>query len=104
MSEKKRFRFVCNMTCLFLFLAIVYILSIGPVFAKVMHLTRDALDSGKVDPVFSSENFDAFYAPLKWVAKKNLFIEDLLYDYMFFCSDWIYPEDSQEYFELPKRN
>ncbi|WP_417387132.1 hypothetical protein [Gimesia sp.] len=100
MSEKKRTRFISIAGCSLLFLLVLYVVSTGPVFAKTMHSTRESLDSGEIDLIFSLQNFDVFYAPLKGVVRNNPFLEDLLYNYLFFCSEALYPEDHAGYFEL----
>jgi len=100
MSENKRSKFIRFSGYTLLFFLIFYVLSIGPFFAKTMHSTRESLDTGKIELVFSFDNFELVYAPLKGAAKKNLFLEDLLYDYLFFCSESIYPLDHAGDFEL----
>ncbi|WP_417392523.1 hypothetical protein [Gimesia sp.] len=66
----------------------------------MMHTNRESLDTGEIELIFSFDNFDAVYAPLRWAAKKNPSLEDLLYDYLFFCSESIYPLDHAGDFEL----
>ncbi|QDT92145.1 hypothetical protein [Gimesia algae] len=100
MTEKKRIRFISIAGYTILFLLVFYVSSIGPFNAKMMHSVRESLDSGKIDPIFTFDNFDAVYAPLTGAANKIPFLEDLLYDYLIFCSESIYPLDHAGDFEL----
>ncbi len=69
--------------------------STGPFYAKVLNskiIARDTPELMDADSIFSGENLVFLYAPLFWAGKKNQFIDELLFDYQYFCFKTMYPE------------
>lgn len=95
MSENKRSMLLRFLGCAIPVLLVAYVLSVGPVFAKVViiefafdHPIEFASDPPELvgpDSIFTFENYGAFYAPLIWVCEKNPYIGELLSDYENYC-------------------
>lgn len=91
MSESNRSKFIKFIGYTIPILLLAYVLSVGPTYAIVTNsILERELPSTLVHPGITSfysefEQFESFYAPLLWIGEKNLFIYELLADYMEFC-------------------
>ncbi|QDT96297.1 hypothetical protein V144x_17510 [Gimesia aquarii] len=93
MSEKKRWKVLRFVGYAIPILLVIYVLSVGPVYAKVLNsclMARHTHELVESDSIFSNMNIESFYAPLFWTAENNQFIGELLFDYQYFCFEIIY--------------
>lgn len=90
MTEKKRWKVLRFLDYAIPILLVVYVLSIGPVYAIVG--SQYQLVISKRSVFFTFENYRSFYAPLIWVCDKNTYIGELLNYYGLFCYATMYPD------------
>ncbi|WP_339727779.1 hypothetical protein [uncultured Gimesia sp.] len=79
MSESKRSRFISYLGYTIMFLVIAYPLSVGPVVSFISKSQGDMLDAA------TRRDLQTFYAPLIYVAKKDITIANCLEGYVQFC-------------------
>lgn len=93
MSEKKRWKLIHYLGYAIPLLLVVYVLSIGPVYAV---FTNSVLEShNNTNPIskrMDYRSFDSFYAPVFWVENRSRFIDEILNDYREYCFIKMYPD------------
>lgn len=94
MAGKKRWKLIQVIGYAISILLVVYVLSIGPVSAKVFNsngsggCTFQPVDT---DSFFSVENYLTFYDPLLRIVDTNQFLKDSYYHYSLFCRSMLNP-------------
>lgn len=78
MSAKKNFSIIQKTACVLLILAVVYVLSIGPVFAL-----HEPTMIGVHDEFYDFT--ETFYAPLILAIERNALVRNLFTEYLDFC-------------------
>lgn len=95
MPENKRSIFKRFMGYTIPFLMVFYVLSTGPFYATVLNsrlIARHTSEPVESDSIFSNENLVSLYALLFWAGQKNQFIDELLFDYQYFCFEIMYAD------------
>lgn len=90
MSENKESKFLRVAYYALPILLVVYVLSIGPVYAIVGSQSQIVIP--KRSAIFTFENYGSFYAPLIWAAQENSYIRVSLDSYGLFCYVTMYPD------------
>lgn len=92
MAVKKSWKLIQVLGYAISILLVVYVLSIGPVSAKVFNSNgKCTFQPVDTDAFFSVENYLAFYDPLLRIVDTNQFLKDSYYHYSLFCRSMLNP-------------